>query len=135
MRPFVPALVVIASLGVACSDELFPHDGTAVVQWTIEGKPDPELCSDHSARFVHIVVRGVENDVVVDDWAECRDLSSSYILRRGWHRASLTLTDATRAPLVVRDSSSFFVGHHVHVIVVVDLTPPTIDLATQTARR
>jgi hypothetical protein len=134
MRARLPVILALGISFGACSGDLISHPhGFGEVAWTIEGRSDPSLCSDHGARFVHVVVHNADDAVAEDDWTECRDLSEEYVLRRGWHRASLTLTDATRAPLVARDSERFYVERHVRVVV--DLTPPTIDVTAQAARR
>lgn len=112
--------IALGLLGAAC---WFPHVyGTATLAWTIEGRADPALCAEHDATFVHVVVRDDDEDVVIDDdWRACRDLDVRYVLRRGWHHATLTLADANRAALSPsRETGRFYVDGPRDVFVVVD---------------
>jgi hypothetical protein len=126
----------LAVFGAACAEDLPPGYGTARIAWTIDHRAERPLCAEYRAALVHVVILGEDQTIDGDDWAPCDELEVSYVLRRGGHRARLTLAGANHAFVSpTRESVEFYVDEAREVAVVVDLTPDVlVPAAARNAR-
>lgn len=130
MAPRWSVLPFVLLTGCMYPTGLLAHpDGTATIGWTIAGRWDGEACTERSASFVRIVVRFDLDEVAAEDVVACSTMVKRYVLDRGWYSASLTLLDASRAPISnTLVTASFYVSPGGDTFAGVDFGGPVVAL-------
>lgn len=132
MRGFVTTAIVAAAAAashgcvIEANDLRAPRYGTATVGWTIGGRADRSRCASEGAAQARVVLERATP--IADERVPCTAFARRWAVEHGWYTATVTLVDASGAPVsATHQTASFYVRSDEDTLVTVDFaaaTPP-----------